>query len=113
MEPNRPSGRPNHMTQNVVVHLPALHALAAGYRGHGTELSEHAAALAAIPLPAQSFGPAGQGFIEALAGAVQHHACVAKELGIRLHAAATAANTAATGYSDTDARAGDRLDTWL
>ncbi|MDH6247639.1 type VII secretion target [Mycobacterium sp. OTB74] len=101
------------MTQNVVVHLPALRALAAGYRGHGTELSEHAAALAAIPLPAQSFGPAGEGFIEALASAVRHHACAARELGIRLHTAAGAANTTAAGYADTDARAGDRLDAWL
>ena len=101
------------MTQNVVVHLPALQALAAGYRGHSTELSEHAAALAAIALPAQSFGPAGQGFIEALASAVQHHACAARELGIRLRAAASVSDTAAAGYADTDARAGDRLDMWL
>jgi hypothetical protein len=112
MEPNGHDGRLIHMTRNLTVAPSALHSLAADYRGHSTELAEHAADLTAIARQFNVFGPVGEAFAAALAQATHHQAQLAYRLSAHLDTGATTAVATADTFIDTDHTVGGRIGTW-
>ncbi len=100
------------MIRNLTADPSALHALAADYRGHGTELAAHAADLAAIAGQFNVFGPVGASFAAALAQATHHQAQAARRLGAHLDTGSQAAVATADGFVDADHNVGGRLGAW-
>lgn len=100
------------MTRNLTVDPSALHALAADYRGHSTELATHAANLTALTRQCDVFGPVGAAFAAALARATHHQAQLAHRLSARLDTGSEAALGTATGFVDADRSAGGRIGAW-
>ncbi len=112
MEPNGHDGRLIHMTRNLTVDPSTLHALAADFRGHSTELAMHAANLTALTRQCDVFGPVGATFANALAQATHHQAQLAHRLSARLGTGSEAALDTATGFIDADHSAGGRIGAW-
>lgn len=100
------------MAPNLTANPSALHALAADYRGHGTELTVHAADLAAIAEQFNVFGPVGATFAAALARATHHQARLALRLGAHLDTGSDTAIATADDFMETDHYIGGRIGAW-
>jgi len=100
------------MIRNLTADLPALHALAADYRGHSTELAAHGANLNAIAGQFDVFGPVGATFAAALAQATHHQARLAHRLSAHLDTGGATAIATAAGFADSDRDAGSRIGAW-
>ncbi|OBK75800.1 type VII secretion target [Mycobacterium sp. 1164985.4] len=87
----------------------AVRTLAATTAAHADRLGAIAAKLAAVPAIATAFGPVGEPFLAALAGAVAEEARMVASLRDVASATGDTAYRTALAYDDADDRAGARV----
>lgn len=87
----------------------AVRTLAAATAAHADRLGAIAAKLTAVPANTAAFGPVGEPFLAALAGAVAEQARIVAALGDAASATGDTAYRTALAYDDADDRAGARV----